>query len=269
MNIENKTENFVREFIASLRSSYEKTYKITWDDVKILFGSSVDPVVFDMDEIWGSTVEFEWLVWDICENTDCDFKDEEFVVHIAHCIFENGTTVLLSIGGGGDRLSRNAFLSFYNKEHRLRWMCQIVVEKEYQHKIFQAGTVQMRYNDERGEHITSMYMKSVDETIDEKLTGRHQVNEMVFNGNFEYPIYSPGRGSKLSYEGFEWDNELKSIWVGAFVETRKKDGNHINTFFTIDINFWGAFLSDIIGFDQEVLDTNPENKCSQERVIEI
>ena len=98
-----------------------------------------------------------------------------------------------------------------------------------------------------------MYMKSVDETIDEKLTGKHKVNEMVFNGNFEYPIYSPCRGSKSSYAGFEWDEEFKSIWVGAFVEIRKKDGNHIDNFFTIDINFWGAFLSDIIDFDKRCL----------------
>ena len=153
MSIANRPENFVREYIASLRRSSGKTYKITWDDVKILFGCSVDPVVFGMDSIWGSTVEFEWLVWDISESIDGDFKDEDFVVHIAHCIFRKGTTALLSIGGGSERLSRIAFLSFCNKKHRLRWMCQILIEKEYQHNFFQAGTVQLRYNDERGEHL--------------------------------------------------------------------------------------------------------------------
>ena len=229
-----KTENFVREFIASLRSLSRKTYKITWDDVKILFGNSVDPVVYGMDSIWRSDIEFEWLVWDISENIEDDFKDDDFVVHIAQCIFENGTTALLSIGGGGERLSRTVFLSFYNEENCLRWMCQIHIEQEYQHKIFQAGTVQMRYNDERGEHITSMYMKSVDETIDEKLTGKHKVNEMVFNGNFEYPIYLPKRGSKSSQEGFEWDEDIKSVWVGAFVGKEKKVGQNIEIIFTIN-----------------------------------
>ena len=109
-------------------------------------------------------------------------------------------------------------------------------------------------------------MKSVDETIDVKLTGNQKVNEMVFNGNFEYPIYSPRRGSKSSHEGFVWDKEFKSVWVGAFVENKNKDGENIDNFFTIDRNLWGAFTSDLIGFDQEVFDTNPENECSHPSV---
>ena len=80
----------------------------------------------------------------------------------------------------------------------MRWMCQIVVDQKCHHEFFQAGTVQVRYNEERGDHITSMYMKSVDEKPDEKRTGKNNVNEMIFNGNFEYQIYPPRRGSKSS-----------------------------------------------------------------------
>ena len=261
MNSENQSDNFVRTFVADLRNSQKKTYKITWDDLKILFDRSVDPVVFGMESIWGSKKKFDWLVYDISENIDDDFQNEDFVVHVADCIFENGTFAVLSIGGGGAKISRHAFLSFYNSEHSLRWMCQIVIDHMYEYKDYQSGTVQVRYNEQRGEHITSLYMKSNNEKPNEKRVGKNNVNEMVFNGNFEYEIYSPRRGSKSSYEGFEWDKDAKALWAGSFIEKRIK-GVDVEKNFSVDQDFVGDFLSDVISFKEEINQSNPENRCS-------
>jgi hypothetical protein len=248
MRADSTTDNFVREFITSLRYKYNKEYRITWTDIKHLFGDSVDPMVADMDDIWGSDKKFEWMIDDISRNFISDFKRQKFLVNIAKCRFDDGKYAVLSIGGGDEHFSRNAFLSFYNTELEPIWRCQICIDQKYQHDKWQAGTVRMGWKERRGGHIiASMHMKSVD---------NNKVSEMLFNGNLSIPYYAHDRGARSgSSIGFTWDEDTDTIWENALDH---EDGD---TYYTIAEDFFDDFPEEHMEFDDDVYQMNPQNMC--------
>ena len=250
------TGNFVREFITFLRYKDKKTYKITWPDVEYLFRDSIDPLVSGIRSIWDSDKKIEWLVDNLSDNLESDYTIEDFVVHVARCQFDDGTYAHLSIGGGGEHQSRNAYISFTDTLRGSSWKCNICIDRvsdvnPRNSPKWQAGTIRIGNDRERGEHIKSIHMKSAED---------HKVSEMSFNANFRNPSFLSSRHSKKgnSVVGFNWDDDMDTVWEEC------TDRHHLqgNTYYTINKDWWSDFKDDIISFENDIFDMNPQNKCS-------
>ena len=254
MGIHSTSDNFARKFITTLRYAHNKEYRITWEDIKYLFGNCIDPMMItDMKDIWNSDKTFEWAIDDISEDFRSDFKRQKFLVDIAYYQMDDGKFAVLTIGGGNEKFSRNAILSFYNADAldpELIWRCQIQVDQRYGREKWQTGTIRMGWDEKNQcDIIESLHMKSI---YNEK------ESEMIFNGNMQTPIYVQNRNSMAgSASGFVWDAHTDTIWNDPF-DRHYENGK---MYYTISRGFFCDFAEEQTEFAGDVQRTNPGNLC--------
>jgi hypothetical protein len=266
------SNDFVREYISSLRNRHNKTYQMTWNDVSILFKGKVDASITGTHGLWRNKKKFEWMVDDVSvdRTLDCVLYEthingevhrlDNFIVDIAKFSCTTGRYAILSMGVGSGHPDKSVILSYYDKDGRVIWRCQACIVESGIHGIWQAGSILMDTpRSDRSQRVLHTNTEKRQRIRKLQMVSKHYdfIDQMIYNRESEVPQYALDESSQMSPDGFFWSRHNPVIWENAM----NRD-TEIRNLATIDADWWDDFTSEIAYFEFYNHQDNPDNKCS-------